>query len=215
MRTNFQFKSFLNKILKLYLTTIIKSLYVLTENTIVYGVYVFVVLCTFYGDADTNLHFIFSIIVFFVFANSFLVLVLCKIPFLRDFLDNLLGKQFVLDYLGEYSGLKRFVKASVPIVAATVADIVTQQQNVRDLAVRNKLLFDNADNVHKKVAANEWNKKDGDALLKQQTDLIKNTDTSGAVSKAIKNSEISDTVKSISKDVADNVGNITGVFRGR
>lgn len=62
---------------------------------------------------------------------SLLIYSICKIPLTRQFLDNLLGRNFVIiiKYLGLFTATKQAVKIVVPFAAVGVLDLVNDSES--------------------------------------------------------------------------------------
>lgn len=184
--------------LRIYLMFIIKFLYFLTEKKIAYLFYVFMVVYVFCACNVSNfnwLFFFFSTIIMFCVSNALLFFVLCKIPFLRAFLDKLVGEKFVIKYLGVYTASKILATLAGPIIASGIVDVFTQRSNLNILQSKNDMIFENQKKIVE-ASGREWSKQDEQNVLNNQSALMSKTKTDGAISQATKNSEVAGVIKS-------------------
>lgn len=114
---------------KWYLKAHIRTLYFITEKTLPYCLYLFIMFYCLYGGRDTGVfktsHYVSLFFVMYIIGSSFQIYLLCKIPLTRRFLDNLLTKEYVFKYLGHHSGTIQAMKLGAPILAAGAVEAAT------------------------------------------------------------------------------------------
>ena len=130
----FYIKKCCSFIFKLYFKVNIRLLHFITENMFGYLVYLFVMVYGTYGGRDTGVyetsHYISLFITMYLLGQAVELYVLCKIPFTRKLLDNLLTKEYILKYLGEHTMSKLFLKMAVPLVGTAAIEVYTAEQSL-------------------------------------------------------------------------------------
>ena len=93
-------------LIRIYFKFNILLLHLFSENHFLYLVYMFLVVYGLYDckshDVECTLsHDIAFIIVLYFLAASAWIYMICNIPLTRKYLDNLVGKDYVIKYLGK------------------------------------------------------------------------------------------------------------------
>lgn len=134
-------KSLLNKLLltfkrinKFLFTIDIKLIYFFSDTLVGYSFYIFCMFYGFFGCTNDNCNITHSLAAIFVVFMIGLVIqtyILVKIPFARDYLENLVGKDLLEKYLGKYTGseaLAKAIKYMGPAVSLLAAETITANQ---------------------------------------------------------------------------------------
>lgn len=102
-----------------------------SDNLFGYIFYIFCIFYGFFGCQSENCNITHSLATIFVLTMIGLVLqtyILVKIPFTRDYLENLLGKNYIENHLGKYTGSEaviKLLKYMGPALSLGVTDHVT------------------------------------------------------------------------------------------
>lgn len=124
----------LNVIIKFFFVIDLKLIYFFSDTLVGYIFYIFCIFYGFFGCTNDNCnitHSLAAIFVVFMIGLTIQTYVLVKIPFTREYLKNLLGKDFLEKYLGKYTGfwaLVKIVKYVVPAVGLVAAETITANQ---------------------------------------------------------------------------------------
>ena len=117
---------------KYYFKFKLKFVWFFTDTIIGYCIYIF---CMAYGvtglSSNHNLVIkaqcsIFAITVVGLVIQTY---ILVKIPFTKQFLENWIGKQYIIDHLGEYSGSRaifKLISTTVPIAGFLGTELATK-----------------------------------------------------------------------------------------
>ena len=116
-------------VLKIYFKFNIRLLHLFTENRFFYLIYTFLVLYGFYGckgkvECSISHHIAFLVVIYFIITSIFMLLI-CKIPRTRHFLDFLVGEAYVIKYLGPFTGTRTILRALGLLLGCILAETVT------------------------------------------------------------------------------------------
>ena len=138
-----------NAINKFFFTIDMKLIYFFSDNPFGYAFYIFCIFYGFFGCTGDNCkmtHSLAAIFVVFMIGLVIQTYALVKIPFTREYLENLLGKDFIEKYLGKYTGsgavAKMFKYVGPAMGLLAVETITANQQSDRFLRAA-KLTEDN------------------------------------------------------------------------
>jgi hypothetical protein len=169
---NFLNMLFYNDILKILVKFDIRLLCFFSDNIFGYGFYLW---CLFYGffgcsrDDCTISHSLAALFVLFLFGLMLQTYILLKIPFTREYLENLVGQSYIEKYLGKYTGSEMLIKLFKycgPVIAAAGAELLTaniEAQRQFEAAQQAQRIFDQ----HHKAAGSLPSVEE----LKQNADL--------------------------------------------
>ena len=96
-----------------------------------YGFYLWCILYGFFGCSNnecTIFHSLAAIFVLFLIGLMLQTYILLKIPFTRQYLENLVGQSYIEKYLGKYTGSKALItllKYCGPAITLTGAELIT------------------------------------------------------------------------------------------
>ena len=94
-------------LLKLSFKLDLKLLYFFSDNLVGYLFYIFCIFYGFFGCQSENCdptHLVAMLFSLFMMGLMIQTYILLKIPYTRDYLQNLVGKEYIEQYLGKYSG---------------------------------------------------------------------------------------------------------------
>ena len=123
-----------NLINKFFFTIDIKLIYFFSDTLAGYIFYIFCIFYGFFGCTGDNCNITHSLAAIFVVFMIGLVIqtyALVKIPFTREYLENLVGKDVLEKYLGKYTGseaLTKIIKYVVPAIGLMAAETMTTNQ---------------------------------------------------------------------------------------
>ena len=108
----------------------IKFLWFITNTTVGYTFYIFTVSAFFSHEMDlwSACSFFF---VLFTLGLAMETFVLVKIPLTRRFLDQLLGKEFIIDHLGKHTATTTLFKALGPIILFGAANEMAKEMEFK------------------------------------------------------------------------------------
>ena len=113
---------------KQYLKFNIILIYIFSEYSVFYLFYLFLVMYGSYGGRETGFetsHYTGFFITSYLLGTSIEIFLICKIASTRKFLDNLLGKEYIISYLEKHAFTLPVVKFVLPIIATGVTEIAT------------------------------------------------------------------------------------------
>jgi hypothetical protein len=119
------------KLFKLSMIFDIKLIYYFSSFFPGYLFYLFCIFYGFFGCSGENCHVTHGLACGFALFMVGLVIqtyLLLKIPYTRNFLENLIGKSYLIKYLGEYTGSEAVVKITkyvAPALTTLLIDMVT------------------------------------------------------------------------------------------
>ena len=130
--------------LKHYYKFHIRLLYIVSENPILYFIYIFLVAYTFFGCNGTvectASHHISFFLVGYLMSHSAEIYLLYRFERTRNFLYTLVGKEFLLKYLGDHTFSKQLVKYWAVLWGFTFLEIITMDFGLTELKHNQNIL---------------------------------------------------------------------------
>ena len=143
-------KKYSLSLLTIYLKFQIKMLYCVSENLVLYSIYIFLVLYCFFGCKTiecTKSHYLAFIVVTYFMGLSLELFVLCKIKITRTALFNLIGDDYVIQYSDYLMSSKQLFKYYGVLFMLTGIEEITLE-----LSHNNKLKkIEMLEEIYKKV----------------------------------------------------------------
>lgn len=102
------------KINKFLFTIDVRLIYFFSDTLIGYVFYIFCIFYGFFGCQSENCkptHLLAMLFALFMVGLMVQTYILLKIPYTRDYFENLVSKQYIEHYLGKYTGSEAFVKS--------------------------------------------------------------------------------------------------------
>ena len=142
---------FYNDIVRMLVKIDLRLLGFFSDNIFRYAFYLWCLLYGFFGCSGnkcTISHSLAAIFVLFLVGLILQTYILLKIPFIRQYLENLVGKNYIEKCLGKYTGtdaLVKLLKYCGPVVTLTGAELITaniQAERQFEAARQAKRVFD-------------------------------------------------------------------------
>ena len=149
--------SLFNVIIRFFFTIDIKLISFFSDNLAGYIFYIFCIFYGFFGCVGDNCNITHSLAAIFVVFMIGLVIQtygLVKIPFTREYLENLVKKDFIEKHLGNYTGSEALVKIFKyvgPAISLVAAETITANQQSNRFLRAAKLTEENFFNDFKKM----------------------------------------------------------------
>jgi len=124
-----EIKLFIKFYVTLYFKLTIRLVHFFSKTYVGYSIYIFCFFYGFFGCHGTTCGLSHSLAGYFTFlmiSLAFEIWILVKIPATRKFLDQLVGADYIIKYLGKFTGSISMLRYISPIVAVAVAEGLTQ-----------------------------------------------------------------------------------------
>ena len=129
---------------KNYIKFNVRLLYIVSEKPILYFIYIFLVAYTFFGCNGTvectASHHISFFLVGYLMSHSAEIYLLYRFERTRNFLYSLVGKEFLLKYLGDHTFSKQLVKYWAVLWGLTLIKIITIDYGLTELKHNEKII---------------------------------------------------------------------------
>ena len=172
-------------LLRCFVKLHIRALSFLVDNVFLYIIYILLIIYGFFGYRQFGTYDILDVIaiyiVLYIVFNSFLIYAVCKIPSSRDFLDELVGADFVIQYLGVCTASKLFIRAAGPLASLVAGEIATEHSNYIIMKGNINSVMSSYAAIHPDLSL--MPEKSSTAMLKEMAAIRANNPTGGIITK--------------------------------
>ena len=197
---------------KIYFKAHIRLLHFLTENTFAYLIYIFLAAYGSYGGKDTGVyelsHYIATFFVLYCFGTGLFLFLVCKLKVPRQILENLVTKEYIIKYLGEYTASKLLVKLAVPSIALAGLETFTSRSGLETHQ-------SNLDAVYEKCYGEngqDWSEKTREKYLAAQ-ERARILHKDGIITKAMTSQETKAFYKTIGETLSSVGNSVSNIFK--
>jgi hypothetical protein len=140
-----------NLYIKFFFKLDLKLVFFFSDTLIGYVFYIFCIFYGFFGCQSENCkptHLLAMLFALFMVGLMVQTYILLKIPYTRDYFENLVSKQYIEHYLGKYTGSEAFVKSIKylgPMFAVGIVEKLTADMEANRCMTAAKIAEENFD----------------------------------------------------------------------
>lgn len=199
-------KSFIKFYVTLYFKLHIRSVHFFSRTYLGFGFYLFCFFYGFFGCHGTNCNlsnFLAGYFALLMISLSAEIFFLVKVPITRKWIGQLVGEDYIIKYLGKFSGSVSLFKYLTPVFAITTSEILTHTaENVNNKYLSDQVLNEYWKNVEKSGLPHDPNSKKYAEATKRSFDIL-NKPVHGIFTRTVMGENVKDNVKNVLSTIND------------